>query len=181
VQNNPLVSCPGDFVRANSAGWIGVGPAERFCGLGIEANVSAEFSSQIGDGSEDAAADHIALDFGEPEFDLMEPRRIGWGEVKAYLRMFGQEELHLFGLVSRKIIENDVNLLMRCTAGDDLFEEVDELRAGVPRGRLALHLPGLHLERRVQRQGAIASILEAMPLQACCGGFIYSTPCAVPR
>ena len=58
-----------------------------------------------------------------------------------------------------------MNLLLRLAAGDDLFEESDELRAGVPLGRLALHLAGLHIQRRVQRQRAVASIFKAMPFQ----------------
>ena len=62
-----------------------------------------------------------------------------------------QELLNLVGLVCGQIIENDVNLLARLAAGDDLFEEADELRAGVSLGSLALHLSGLYVERRIQR------------------------------
>ena len=57
-----------------------------------------------------------------------------------------------------------MNLLMRFTARDDLFEEVDELRAGVALGGLALHLPGLDMQCRVQRQRTVASIFKAVPL-----------------
>jgi hypothetical protein len=46
-----------------------------------------------------------------------------------------------------------------------LFEETDELRAGVPLRSLALHFAGLYIQRRVQRQRAIAPILEAVPFQ----------------
>jgi hypothetical protein len=43
----------------------------------------------------------------------------------------------------RQIGENDVNVLMRFAAGDNLFEEVDELRAGVALGGLACTFPVL--------------------------------------
>jgi hypothetical protein len=67
--------------------------------------------------------------------------------------------------LSKQAIENDVDLPARLAGRDDLFEETDDLRAGVPLGRFALHLAGLDLQRRVQRQRAIAPILEAVPFQ----------------
>ena len=76
-----------------------------------------------------------------------------------------EELFDLVGLVCGQIIQNDVNLLARRAAGDDLFEETDELRAGVPLGSLALHLAGLYIQGRVQRQRAITPILEAVPFQ----------------
>ena len=42
-----------------------------------------------------------------------------------------QELFDLVGLVCRQVVENNVNLLVRLTAGDNLFEEPDEFRAGV--------------------------------------------------
>ena len=67
--------------------------------------------------------------------------------------------------MSREIIEDDVNRLMRFATGDHLLEEVDELCAGVPLGSLALDFPGLHIQRRIQRQGAVAPIFKAVPFQ----------------
>jgi hypothetical protein len=44
--------------------------------------VAAELAGQIGDGGEDAAGDDFALDFGEPQFDLIEPGGVGGSEVE---------------------------------------------------------------------------------------------------
>jgi hypothetical protein len=40
------------------------------------------FSAQIGDGGEDATGDDVALDPGEPQFDLVEPGRVSRREVQ---------------------------------------------------------------------------------------------------
>jgi Protein of unknown function (DUF3738). len=42
-----LVSCPGDFVRADAAGGIGVGPAKGLGRLGVGADIFAEFVAEI--------------------------------------------------------------------------------------------------------------------------------------
>ena len=41
-----------------------------------------ELSVQIGDGGEDAKSDDVALDPGEPQFDLVEPGRVSRREVQ---------------------------------------------------------------------------------------------------
>ena len=45
------------------------------------ADVPHELSAQIGDGGEDATGDDVALDPGEPQFDLVEPGRVSRREV----------------------------------------------------------------------------------------------------
>ncbi len=47
--------------------------------------------SQIFDRSKDAASNEIALDFREPDFDLIEPRRIGRRVMDAYFRVTSQK------------------------------------------------------------------------------------------
>jgi len=106
---NQLVSCPSDRIREDSAARIGVGPAEGTCNFGVGANVLADLASQIGDGGEDAASEQIALDFGKPQFHLIQPGRISRREVKVNLGMLGEELLDGLGLVGRQIIEDDVN------------------------------------------------------------------------
>jgi len=46
------------------------------------AEVPHELSAQIGDGGEDATGDDVALDPGEPQFDLVEPGRVSRREVQ---------------------------------------------------------------------------------------------------
>ena len=41
--------------------------------------------------------------------------------------------------------------------------------AGVPRRRHAVHLAGLHIERRIERQRAVTKLFETMPLGAARG------------
>ena len=41
-----------------------------------------ELSVQIGDGGEDAKSDDVALDLGEPQFDLVEPGRVSRRKVQ---------------------------------------------------------------------------------------------------
>jgi hypothetical protein len=48
------------------------------------------FSLEVRHGGEDAAGDHISLDLAEPQFDLVEPGRVGRGEVHMNVGMFGQ-------------------------------------------------------------------------------------------
>ena len=48
----------------------------------VGVDVATEFASQIGDRGKNAASDDLALDFGEPDLDLVEPRGIGGREVK---------------------------------------------------------------------------------------------------
>jgi hypothetical protein len=147
------------------------------------------------------ARNHVALDLGKPEFDLIQPRRVGWREMKTHFRMFGKGPLDIFGLVRGKIIKHQADLVRMLGPLHEPFQKGDELAAGVPRRRHAVHRAGLHIERRVQRQRAVPIVSETMPLGAargkgrpgsrrsnawiavfsstqntavCCGGFIYS-------
>src|SRR5207237_9561419 len=62
----------------NGSAW----PRTRFGSLDVLADVPHELSAQIGDGGEDATGDDVALDPGEPQFDLVEPGRISRREVQ---------------------------------------------------------------------------------------------------
>lgn len=81
------------------------------CGIGVD--VAAQLASQIRDGSEDAARDHLALDSGKPEFDLVQPGRIGRREVEMNAGILFQKLTHQGGFVSREIVQDDVDLLVR--------------------------------------------------------------------
>ena len=77
------------------------------------ADVAHELAGQVFDRGENTAGNDLALDFGEPEFDLVEPGRVGRGEVQVDLRM-GLEELRdLLGFVGREIVGDDVDLPAR--------------------------------------------------------------------
>ena len=69
----------------NGSAW----PRTRFGSLDVLADVPHELSAQIGDGGEDATGDDVALDPGEPQFDLVEPGRVSRREVQPDARISG--------------------------------------------------------------------------------------------
>ena len=83
--------------------------------------------------------------------------------------MLVEESCDQLGLVRREVVQNDVDLPVRFATGDDLAEKVDEFSAGVARGGFALDRAGLGVQRRVQRQRAVALVLEAVPFGAAGG------------
>ena len=62
----------------NGSAW----PQTRYGSLDVLADVPHERSAQIADGGEDATGDNVALDPGEPQFDLVEPGRVSRREVQ---------------------------------------------------------------------------------------------------
>lgn len=71
--------------------------------------------------------------------------------MQADTRVRREERLHLFGLMGRQIIENDVDLPSRGLRRDHRREELDEVRTGVPRSRLADDRARPRVECRIQR------------------------------
>jgi len=61
---------------------------------------------------EDAAADNVALDAGEPVLHLVEPRRVGWRVADLDATMLGQERFDELGLVTADVVADDVDLAM---------------------------------------------------------------------
>jgi hypothetical protein len=116
-----LVACnSGKVTRFNPMAWVGVRPAKGSGAGVIKADIAPEFAGQVSLGRKDAPSDDLALDFGEPQFHLIEPRAIGWGKVQVHLGIQGEEVLHDGALVGGEIIEDDVNLATGRLAGHDL-------------------------------------------------------------
>ena len=134
--------------------------------LVVIADVAHELSLQIGHRGKDAASDDVTLDLGEPQFDLVEPRAVGRSEVQVNLRMLGKEGLDQFGLVSREIVGDDMDLLAARLVDDQVGQKGDELSRGMPSCRLAEHYTGLGVEGRIQRERPMALVLKPMPLGA---------------
>ena len=68
---------------ADSMARIGVFPLDGLCVFRIGVDVAAEFACQVGHRGEHAAGDDVALDFGELQLDLIQPRGIGFMEALA--------------------------------------------------------------------------------------------------
>ena len=130
----------GSFNIADAMGGGGVFPLEGLGGFGVSVDVAAELAGQVSGGGEDATSDDVALQFGKPQFDLVEPRRIGGGEVELHVGMGVEKGSHAFSLMSREIVENDMNLLLRFTQGNNLAQEGDEVLTGVPQSGFAVDL-----------------------------------------
>src|ERR1700712_5104708 len=105
--------------------WVAVGPANRFRILVIALDIAANLAGQIRQRREDPAGEQVALDLAKPEFDLIQPRRVGRREVQVDAGMGLQERLYAFGFVRRQVIENRMNLLSR-VGGHDVAEKLDE-------------------------------------------------------
>ncbi len=70
------------------------------------------------------------------------------------------------GLVGREIVENDVDLLLRPALRHHLSEEIHEVGTGVAGRRFPMHSSGFGVQRSVERQRAMAIILEPVALSA---------------
>jgi hypothetical protein len=81
------------------------------------------------------------------------------------IRVPRQELGDLLGLVRRQVIGDDVDLLGGRLVDDDVGQEGDEFRRSVPRRGFAQYLAGSGVERRVQRQRAMAVVFKAVPFR----------------
>src|SRR5258706_7980703 len=75
-----------------------------------------------------------------------------------------QKLLDKFGFMSREVISNDMNLPPSRLTGHDVSEKGDELQTGMARRRATNDFSCFGIQRRVQREGAVAVILESMSL-----------------
>jgi hypothetical protein len=76
-----LVVCNTCF-ESNSVEPIAVSPFDGTGATIVQTDVAHEVTRQVFDRSEDAAGDDVALDFGEPNLDLIEPGGAGAGNVR---------------------------------------------------------------------------------------------------
>lgn len=143
---------------------IGIRPLHGFRGPIVVADIAHQFPFEIVLRREDAASNHIPLDLGEPQFDLVEPGRVGGREMQTDCGMVVQEGVHLLGLMRREIVEDDVQRLPPRLMGHQVGQERDELRRGVSFGGTPEHRAAASLERGIEREGAVTGIFKAMPL-----------------
>ena len=124
-------------LRIDSFGRRGVSPLDRRSRFVVVPDVTKDFASEILDGGKDASGNDLPLDFGEPDFDLVQPRRVGGCKMDADLGMRGQKVIDEFSLMGRKIIRDHVDLASAGLGGYHLGEKIDELRAGMALSGLA--------------------------------------------
>ena len=79
-----------------------------------------------------AAAGPAEVLDAKPDLDMIEPRRIGRGEVQMHVGVRVEKFPHFGRFVRREVIQDDMDFLLRFTAGYHLVEEADKLITGVP-------------------------------------------------
>ena len=127
-----------------------ISPAEGCGGFVVLLDVAHELSGQVGGGSENSPSNHIALNFGKPDFDLIEPARIG-RSVMDPNGWIGMEELeNILGLMCAQIVDHDVNFSALGLAGHDLAQKVDKFGTGMPSGGLTNDVAGASVQRCIQ-------------------------------
>ena len=126
------------IVSSGATVGISVGPFERLGAFVVNFDIASDFAGEVGFGSKDAAGDQIALNFGEPDFDLIEPGRVGRCVMELNVGMGGEELRHGLSFVRRKVVGDDVDLLALGLCGDDICEKGNELRTSVAQDWLRL-------------------------------------------
>ena len=140
------------MVSSDATVSISVGPFEGFGTFVVGFDIASDFAGEVGFGSKDAAGDQIALNFGEPDFDLIEPGGPGRREMEMDVRVT-LEPAVVLGLVGVEIVENDMEFAARML-GDDAVHEVEEFDAAPALVLPSADLAGRHVEGRKQSRNA---------------------------
>ena len=59
-----------------------------------------------------AAGDEVSLDFGKPDFDLVEPRGVGGRVMNTHFGMTSQKTTDCLGLMRAQVITDDMHGLL---------------------------------------------------------------------
>ena len=97
-------------LQFDSLFWIGVSPFECSRRSIVLANIAHEFGSQVGDRAKDATRNDVALDFGEPVFNLVQPGGISRRVVDSDIGVGFKEGIHQLRLMSREVVGNAVQV-----------------------------------------------------------------------
>ena len=134
------------MIRFNAMVNILISPVEGCGGFVVLLDVTKELSRQVSFGGEDSSSDDSALNFGKPDFDLIEPTRIGWRVMDANGRIGVEELQNTLGFMCAQVVGHDVNLSARRLAGNDLAQKVDKFDAGMPVGGLTDDVAGASIQ-----------------------------------
>ena len=151
-------------LRCDSVGGVRVSPLKGSGSLIVGFDIAHELAAQVGNGFEDSAGNHVALDFGEPVFDLVEPGTISGRVVQRHVWVVGKETIHELGFVGGEVVHDEVDFLAGGLRGYDLLEKADKLLAGVTAGSASDDLAALGLEGGIEGESAVTRILKPMTL-----------------
>src|SRR6478672_3195259 len=143
----------------NVVGSILIRPLNRSGFAIVGADVAHDFAGQIFDRSKDPACDEVALDFREPDFDLIKPGGIGRRVMDTYFRVSRQKIADRLGFMCAQVVADDVNGALWSLTGDQIFQKGDELCTGVAGAGLAHDLAALGIKSCIERKGSMTIIL----------------------
>src|SRR5713101_7103737 len=152
-------------MRADSVGRIGVAPLDGLGVLVVALDVAHELPRKILHRGEDATSDDVPLDLRKPVLDLIEPGRVGRSEVEMDSRVIREEALYVAALVDRKVVQDDVDLLLSRHAAEQAVQEGHEGRAVVLLDGHTVDVARARIQRRVKRQSSVSVVLEAVAFQ----------------
>src|SRR6201989_3696365 len=96
-----------------------ISPVEGCGGFVVLLDVTKELSREVSFGGEDSSSDDSALNFGKPDFDLVEPARIGRRVVESNCRMGLQELKNTLGFLRTQEAAHEMNFSASRLAGHD--------------------------------------------------------------
>ena len=130
-----------------------VNPADLHRAFTVFADVANELTLKSHYGSEDAARNHVALDFGNTDFELFDQVEVGRDIVDRNRRVSLKELKKFFRLLRTRVIDNEVDLAIWRLTRHDLCKEVDELPGLAACARWSKHLFRLGVQSAVQSKG----------------------------
>src|SRR3984885_8916587 len=86
-----------------------ISPMEGGGGFVVLLDVTKELSKQVRFGGEDSSSNDSTLNFGKPDFDLVEPTRIGRRVVETNCRIEFQKLKNTLGFVRAQVVDHDMN------------------------------------------------------------------------
>ena len=146
----------------NSVTYIAIGPFEWTCGFIVVTNVLHDLACKVCFGGEDASGNKVSLNFGEPDFDLIEPGARGRSVVHSHVAVLGQEGSDPLGFVSGKIVSDNMNLPALGLAGNQVGKERHEFSAGVTGCSLAHHASTEGVQSRIKRECSMPEVFETV-------------------
>src|SRR5258708_16128407 len=137
-----------------------VGPFNRRWFSIVGADIAHDFAVEIFNRTEDAVGDDVSLDFGEPDFDLVEPGGVSGGIMNTHFGMTSQKITDCLGLMRAQVVTDDVHGLLLGLACEEIFQKGDELCAGVAGASLAQYLAPCRSGRPLQPRRAAPRRLQ---------------------
>src|ERR1700688_3486727 len=123
-----------------------ISPAEGCRGFVVLLDVTKELSREVSFGSEDSSSNDSALNFRKPDFDLVEPTRIGRRVMEPNCWIGVEEFKNTLGFVRAQVVGYDMNFSASRLAGHDGAQKVDKFDAGMPVGGLTDDVAGASIQ-----------------------------------